>query len=294
LARFLSALYSPATKCKTKGEGVDYFDQVDAYPDLREDLHEDAHAGQTAASGKSSASAEAPGQRLLKWLTWGVIAVLLVYGLVLTTAHVLGRIVGMPRAQIILAHLYTGRYWWHPTDKAYAKELFRGAVSAGNADAQYLLAYDYEMERNYAQAFPLNQDLALRGFIDSQRRLGVWYGEGWGVSQSTVEGPKWLKFGAAEGDPLSHLALGFIYLRDRPTSPRDIAQAAQWIQSSAYLGDAQAQDTLAGLRATGEGVPEDRDLAMRWAKSSLDVGCEPTHKTIQLVQTIRAEKGQKK
>jgi hypothetical protein len=88
------------------------------------DLHEDAHAGQTAASGKSSTSAEAPGQRLLKWLTWGVIAVLLVYGLVLTTAHVLARIVGMPRAQIVLAHLYTGEILVAPDGQSLRKRAF--------------------------------------------------------------------------------------------------------------------------------------------------------------------------
>jgi TPR repeat protein len=208
---------------------VDFFDQVDAYPDLREDLHEHAHAGQTTASKKSSNPAEAPGQWLLKWLTWGMVAVLLAYGLALTTVHVLARIVGIPKAQIVLAQLYSSEYWWHPTDKAYAKELFREAVIAGSADAQCLLAYEYENEKNYAQAFPLHQDLALRGFIDSQRRLGVLYVEGWGVSQSTVEGIKWLKTAAAQGDPLSHLALGFIYLRDRPNSPRDTNKAAQWL-----------------------------------------------------------------
>jgi hypothetical protein len=151
---------------------VDYFYQVDAYPELREDLHEDAHAGQTAASQKSSASAEAPGQRLLKWLTSGVIAVLLVYGLVLATAHVLARIVGMPRAQIVLAQLYPGDYWWHPTDKAYAKELLREAVSAGDANAQYVLACSFEDGKNYAQAFPLYQDLALKGWAGSPKTAG--------------------------------------------------------------------------------------------------------------------------
>lgn len=268
---------------------MEVFDEVDELPDLREGLYEDVRAGQTTDPKKSS-PAEAPGQRLLKWLTWGVIAVLLMYGLVLTTAHVLARIVGMPRAQIVLAQLYSDEYWWHPTDKAYAKELLCEAVSAGNANAQYLLAYQYEMERNYAQAFPLHQDLALRGFIDAQRRLGVLYVEGWGVSQSTAEGIKWLKTAAAQGDPLSHLALGFIYLRDRPNSPRDIAQAAQWIQSSAYLGDAQAQDTLAGLYATGEGVPKNLDMAMYWADKSLDAGHAPAKDTIQLIRALKEAK----
>ena len=59
---------------------MDFFDQADVFPDLRDGLQQDAHAGQTTGFGKSSGSAEAPGQRLLKWLTWGVVAALLVYG----------------------------------------------------------------------------------------------------------------------------------------------------------------------------------------------------------------------
>jgi len=273
----------PLVRCK--GSGVDCFDQADVYPDLREDLQQDAHATQTG-SAKSS-PVEAPGQRLLKWLTWGVIAVLLMYGLVLTTAHVLARIAGIPRAQIILAHLYTGKYWWHPTDKAYAKELFREAVIAGSADAQYLLAYQYETEKNYAQAFPLYQDLALRGFAESQKRLGVLYVEGYGVSQDTAEGIKWLKTAAAQGDANSHLVLGFVYLTDRPNSPRDIAQAAQWMQSSAYLSNAHAQDMLAGLYAKGEGVPKNLDMARYWADKSLEAGYEPAKVTIQFIQSLK-------
>jgi TPR repeat protein len=269
---------------------VDFFDQVDAYPDLREDLHEDTHAGQTTASQKSSTSAEAPGQRLLKWLTWGVIAVLLVYGLVLTTAHVLARIVGMPKAQIVLAQLYSGEYWWHPADKAYAKELLREAVIAGHSDAQYLLAYDYEMERNYAQAFPLYQDLASKGWPGAQTRLGVMYVEGRSVSQNTDIAIHWLKTAAAQGDANAHLFLGAIYLRDIPNSPRNDVLGAQWMQSSAYLGNAQAQDILACLYAKGEGVPKNLDMAMYWADKSLDGGHAQAKDTIQFIRALKGTK----
>jgi TPR repeat protein len=268
---------------------VDYFDQADGSLDLGGGLYQGARTTETVGPAKTS-PAEAPGQRLLKWLAWGVIAVLLVYGLALTTAHVLARVVGIPRAQIILAHLYTGKYWWHPTDKAYAKELFREAVIAGSADAQYLLAYEYQTEKNYAQAFPLYQDLALRGFVQSQKRLGVLYVEGHGVSQNTVEGIKWVKAAAAQGDPNAHLALGFIYLTDRPNSPRDIVQAAQWMQSSAYLGDPKAQDLLAVLYVKGEGVPKNLDMAMYWADKSRDGGHAPAQVTIQFIQSLKEKK----
>lgn len=264
---------------------MDCFDQTDVYPDLREDLQQDAHATRTG-SAKSS-PAEAPGQRLLKWLTWGVIAVLLVYGLALVTAQVLARAVGMPSAKILLAQLYEGGYWWHPTDKAYARELLREAVISGDVKAQYRLARSYEIEKNYAQAFPLYQDLALKGWPGAQTRLGVMYVEGRSVSQNIDIAIQWLKRAAAQEDANAHLFLGAIYLREMPNSPRDIAQAAQWMQSSAHLGNAQAQDILAGLYAKGEGVPQNLDMAMYWAEKSLDAGYEPAKVTIQFIQSLK-------
>jgi TPR repeat protein len=265
---------------------VDYFDQVDEYPDLREGLHEDAHAGQTTDPKKSS-PAEAPGQRLLKWLTWGTIAVLLVYGLLLTTAHVLARIVGMPKAQIVLAQWYSDEYWWHPTDKAYAKELLREAVVAGDGNAQYLLARSYEIEKSYAQAFPLYQDLALRGWAGAQKRLDVMYIYGRGVSQNTNQGIRWIKTAAAQGDVVAHLFLGAIYSEGLPDLPQDFPQAAQWFQSSAYLGNGKAQDSLALLYATGKEVPKNLDMAMYWADKSLDAGHAPARVTIQFIQSLK-------
>lgn len=264
---------------------MDCFDQADVYPDLREDLQQDAHAAQTG-SAKSS-PAEAPGQRLLKWLTWGVITLLLVYGLVLGTAQVLARAMGMPAAKIFLAQLYEGGYWWHPTDKVYAKDLLREAAISGDVRAQYRLARYYEAEKNYAQAFLLHQDLALRGLADSQRRLGLLYVDGRGVSQNTGIAIQWLRIAAAQGDAIAHLSLGLIYLGELPHTSRDVSQAVQWIQSSAYMGNAQAQDALARLYATGEGLPKNLNLAMHWANKSLDSGYGPAKETAQFIRSLK-------
>lgn len=267
---------------------MDFFDRVDENSGLPDGLR-DAHADQTMARKKSS-PAKAPGQRILKWLTWGLIAVLLVYGLALTTAHVLARMVGIPRAQIVLAQLYSNEYWWHPTDKAYAKDILREAVIAGDTEAQYRLARSYETEKNYAQAFPLYQDLALKGWAGAQTRLGAMYVEGRSVSQNTDVAIQWLKRAAAQGDASAHLFLGAIYLREMPNSPRNDVLGAQWMQSSAYLGNAQAQDILAGLYAKGEGVPQNLDMALYWADKSLDAGHAPARVTIQFIQSLKGDK----
>lgn len=112
---------------------MDYFDQADGGLDLGDDLSRSANFTSTTDSARSL-PAEAPGQRLLKWLTWCVITFMLAFGLALATVHTLARTAGMPGAKIFLAQLYSGDYWWHPTDKAYAKDLLREAAIQGFGD----------------------------------------------------------------------------------------------------------------------------------------------------------------
>lgn len=231
------------------------------------------------------------GKRIISLLKWCVIALVLSFVFILAAVHVLARTTYMPSEKIFLAQLYTDDIWWHPTDKSYAKVLLREAMAAGEVKAQYRLARDYENEKNYAEAFSLHQDLALKGFTDSQTRLGMLYLDGKGVNQNTDEAIRWFKSAAAQGDATAHLMLGVVYFGALPNTPKDAALSAQWFESSAFLGNGRARDRLARLYATGTGVPEDLDLAMQWAKSSLDAGYEPATKTIQLIQTIKTEKG---
>jgi len=231
------------------------------------------------------------GRRLIKLLKWCVIAFVLAFGFTLAALHVVARTSYIPSEKVFLAQLYTDDIWWHPTDKAYAKVLLREAMAAGEVKAQYRLARDYENEKNYSEAFSLHQDLALKGWTDSQTRLGLMYLDGDGVSQNTDVAIRWLKSAAAQGDATAHLVLGLIYFGERPDTPQDIAQAVQWFRSSAYLGNGQAQDTLARLYAVGKGVPKNLDIAMQWANGSLDAGYAGAAKTIQLIQTIKTEKG---
>jgi len=270
---------------------VDDFDPADGF--LAEGRDQGAHPNQTVSAKKLPRLTELPGERLIKWLVWCLIALSLAFGAILTTAHVLARTTDMPSAQILVARLYTDDLWWHPTDRIFAKQLLHKAIAAGDIKAQYRLARDYENEKNYAQAFPLHEDLALKGWTDSQTRLGMLYMEGHGVSQNTDVATLWLKKAAAQGDASAHLLLGVIYFGELPNSPQDIVQAAQWIHSSAQLGNGRAQDTLARLYTTGKGVPENLDIAMQWANSSLDAGYGPASETIQLIQSLKKEKGKR-
>lgn len=228
--------------------------------------------------------------RLLRWLKWCVIAFVLAFGFTLAATHLLARTTSMPPMQILLAQLYTNDIWWHPTDKAFAKSLLRKAMASGDVKAQYRLARDYENEKNYAEALSLHQDLALKGWTDSQTRLGLMYMDGRGVGQNTAVAIRWLKSAAAQGDAAAHFFLGVIYFGELPNSPQDIAQAMQWFQSSANLGDGEARDTLARVYAAGKGVPKDLDTAMQWANSSLDAGYKPANKTIELIKSLKEGK----
>ena len=218
------------------------------------------------------------------------IALAVLFVTIFVAAHALARVSNISSAQILVARFYTDDYWWHPTDRAFAKTLLMQATQNGDVSAQYRMARDYETEKNYAQAIYWHKDLADKGWSESQLRLGLLYMDGHGVNQNTTEAIKWLKSAATQGDTNSHLMLGLIYFGELPNSQPDIPQAVQWVHSSAQMGNGQAQDTLARLYAAGKGVPKNFDIALEWAKRSVDSGYANADETVQLIQTLKGDK----
>lgn len=225
-----------------------------------------------------------------KWVLRGVIALAVLFVTILVAAHALARSSDIASAQTLVARLYTDDYWWHPTDRAFAKTLLFKAVKNGDVNAQYRMARDYETEQNYRQALIWHKDLADKGWAGSQRRLGMMYMDGHGVNQNTTEAVKWLKRAADQGDAPSHLTLGLIFFGELPNSQPDVPQAVRWVHSSAQMGNGQAQDTLARLYAAGKGVPKNFEIALEWAKRSVDSGYTNANETVQLIQTLKGEK----
>lgn len=82
-----------------------------------------------------------------------------------------------------------------------------------------------------------------------------------------------LQQSAQRGDDRAQHLLGKLYLAGSGIElEQDLVQAAYWTERAAHAGNAGAQETLAGLYATGAGVPRDSILAAHWWRRAADQG----------------------
>jgi TPR repeat protein len=82
-----------------------------------------------------------------------------------------------------------------------------------------------------------------------------------------------LQQSARRGDSSAQHLLGKLYLAGSGIElEQDLALAAYWTERAALTGNANAQDTLAGMYATGAGVPRDSILAAHWWRRAADQG----------------------
>jgi hypothetical protein len=68
---------------------------------------------------------------------------------------------------------------------------------------------------------------------------------------------------AEQGDPKAQFEVG-MSLRDRPSSPRDLALAYEWLEKSARQGYADAQYVLGAMYVAGKGTLQSFPLAVEW------------------------------
>ena len=92
-----------------------------------------------------------------------------------------------------------------PTEQQYAEvaKEYRKAAEQGDAKAQHLLGYMYNMgrgvQRNYTEAAKWYRKAAEQGNAKAQYRLGLCYGSGLGVPESYSDAYVWLNIATASG-----------------------------------------------------------------------------------------------
>lgn len=80
-----------------------------------------------------------------------------------------------------------------------------------------------------------------------------------------------LRVAAASGDPAALYEVGARYAEGNGV-PRDLAEAAVWLERAAETGLAVAQHRLATQYEAGLGVPEDRAIAFEWYSAAAEQG----------------------
>jgi len=104
---------------------------------------------------------------------------------------------------------------------------------------------------------------AEHGDAAAQRKLGVLYFAGNGVSKNVLEAVKWFRKAAEQGDAEAQNTLGAMYVLGEGVQ-EDATEVVKWYRKAAEQGDISAQTNLGVMYAEGKGVPQDYGEAYAW------------------------------
>jgi len=151
-------------------------------------------------------------------------------------------------------------------DDQKACELFRRAAVRGYADSQYRLGYCYESghgaEQDPSVANQWYEKAANQGHVDAQYKLGHSYRVGRGVEIDLATALRWYKRAAENGDLDALHNVGWMYALGQGVEA-DAEQAFAWFLRAAMSGSPGSQYEVARRLRDGEGVA--RDLASSYA-----------------------------
>lgn len=148
------------------------------------------------------------------------------------------------------------------------KVLQRKAL-AGNAEAQYGLAYMHFLSKEYVTAAELFEEAARKRHAEAQQMLGYLYAEGLGVSQSYREAVKWWTKAAGQGNAMAQTFLGYCYLNGDGVA-QDQKTAVDWFIRASEQNDLYALLALGRCYEQGEGVGQDVRQAARCYEKAME------------------------
>jgi TPR repeat protein len=163
------------------------------------------------------------------------------------------------------------------------------AAAQGHAAAQTVLAYHYEqghgVPKNDAEAVKWLRTAIAQGYPDAMFHLGRLYTTGKGVAQNAGEARSWFEKAAKGGsvDAIIALRRERDYRLEQPARQQfeqafaahranDHARAATLYRAAAEAGNASAQEALATLLRTGQGVRQDHAEALKWLRQAAGQG----------------------
>jgi hypothetical protein len=147
-------------------------------------------------------------------------------------------------------------------------------AESGKAEAQFWLGnrYAYGKDRNSEYAIYWMTKAAEQNYKTdsecSQKILGMWYADGWGIPKDANKAIYWLTKAAEQGNPLTQSLLARLYAKG-DCIPTDYNKAIYWMSKAAEQGHARSQYELGVWYAFGL-LLQDSDKAIYWMTKAAD------------------------
>lgn len=122
-----------------------------------------------------------------------------------------------------------------------------------------------------ATMYRIFREMAEKGHVNSQARLGSCYAFGQGVARDWDKAVYWWRKAAEAGSAGAQYGLGICYAEGKGVA-KDDAQAFRWFLKAAEQGDAAAQHKVGVHYGMGRGVKEDNREAASWFLKSAEQG----------------------
>ncbi len=156
-------------------------------------------------------------------------------------------------------------------------DLLIAAAEAGDAVAQNDLGVRYirgdGVERDPARGMAYYQLAAEQGLHFAQSNLAWGYWDGVGVENDDATAVHWATLAAEQGNEVAMRLVGMSYHFGRGND-RNGAEAARYWSEAANLGDATAALNMGIIVRDGDGVLQDRDLAILWFQRAAELDHE--------------------
>ena len=109
--------------------------------------------------------------------------------------------------------------------------------------------------------------------------------DGDGVEKDPVEGARYLKLAADNGNPLAQMHYG-LCLKKGESVPVNLEQAVWYLKVSADQGEKDAQYGYAQCLRKGEGVAQDRNAALQYYKMAKGDAKTVTESALSRIETL--------
>ena len=210
------------------------------------------------------------------------------------------------RYKSLLVLVVPALFFVHPI--SYGQDHLQQGATAGNADLQFVLGYNYcrgiEVLQDYAEAVKWFRLAAEQGHVRAQFELGQCYINGTGVSPDYKEAIKWLsrsaeggnvqaqwffdvekvhpqdretalklfRLGAEQGDAEAQLKLGLCHTYGYVGLNQDFEEGTKWFEMAAKQGNAEAQYYAGNSYFFGQGVATNIEQAISWWQLAIAQG----------------------